>query len=136
MRTFSILPILTAALLLTGCQTVSIKKPGADVPAEYAVFSGTWSGAWGKEGNLYGQLAVQEVMPTGLITGWYSWGNLPGSFSGGAVPVEGTIRDGVLRLQTFSNGANASYRLIDENTLEGTYSLSGRDTKGVFHREK
>ena len=129
----SMLLLFAAPILLAGCKSVPITTPGADVPAEYAAFSGTWEGTWGK--NLYGQLAVQTVSPTGLATGWYSWGNLPGSFNGGAVPFEGEISDGVLKLATFSNGANVSYRLIDERTLEGRYSLKGKVSTGRFIKQ-
>ena len=108
-----------------------IEQPAPNVPAEYAAFSGIWEGSWGSD--LDGKLAVQTISGDGNVTGIYAWGDhARGRFSAGNGEFAGKIRNGVLRLNTFSNGANVYYRLRDDDALDGTYTLRGVDTKGVF----
>lgn len=111
-----------------------ISPPGADVPADYAAFSGRWFGTWGN--NLDGKLAVTEVAPDGSVQVVYAWGENPGRFDAGRFGVTGKVENGELRLARFSSGATVKYRLSDEDTLQGEYLLDGRTTYGTFARQE
>lgn len=136
--------LLTAVMLaVSGCLSAElrpatipasavIEQPAQNVPAEYAAFSGIWVGTWG--GVLDGKLAVQTITADGDASGIYAWGDRQGSFRAGTHDFAGNINDGVLRLDTFRNGAIVTYLFRDDGALDGTYSRSGTVSKGVFVR--
>ena len=137
--------ILLCGILLAGCQTMAtrpaplpedtkITKPSNNVPSEYSAFSGIWAGDWG--GGLDGKIAVQVITENGDASGIYAVGDEPsGMFYAQKFPFKGTIANGVLSLSPFSNGADVKYKLLDKSVLEGTYSLKGGNTIGIFKKQ-
>ena len=112
---------------------VAVTAPAAEVSADHAAFSGIWAGTWGA--RLDGKLAVQTIDADGTITGVYAWGDHPkGKFKAGSIPVDGMIDGGVLRLKPFENGANVTYTMQSDGTLEGAYDLGGAVSKGIFSK--
>ena len=112
-----------------------ITAPDSSVPSEYAVFSGIWKGAWGS--SLSGKLAVLVITGDGSVSGIYAVGDDPkGKFKAQHTICTGQISDGLLTLSPFPNGAVASYELLDQNTLKGTFTRKGTDTSGIFLREQ
>ena len=108
-----------------------VTAPAADVPANYAAFSGTWGGTWGT--SLDGKLAVMEVAANGSVEAIYAWGDSPGDFEAGHRRRDGVIEGDTLTLETFGNGAVASYVLAN-GVLEGKYDRGGNVTRGTFRR--
>ena len=100
-----------------------ITPPGADVPDEYAKFSGVWKdGKW--DGILCSLLAVEEVLPDGRVTFVYSWGVASRwrIHEPGYVRWSGKIKDGKLKA-TFRSGRKVTYWHEDATTLKGSYKI-------------
>lgn len=98
-----------------------ITRPGADVPEEYAKFSGIWKdGKW--DGILCHLLAVESIEASGRVTFVYTWGIASRwrIHEPGYVRRSGKIEDGKLKA-TLGNGAKVTYWHEDANTLKGTY---------------
>ena len=137
--------ILLCGILLAGCQAkelrpaplpenTKITKPSNNVPSEYSAFSGIWAGDW--SGGLDGKIAVQVITENGDARGIYAVGDDPsGRIRAEKFPFKGTIANGVLSLLPFSNGANVKYELLDKRVLEGTYSLNGGNSIGIFKKQ-
>ena len=75
-------------------------------------------------------MVVGDVDKDGHAAVVYSWGEYgPWDIhEPGYLEVSGTIADGKLTLETFSSGANVSYKLSGEK-LKGKYVLSGRTSR-------
>jgi hypothetical protein len=139
------LGMLAALLLLAACgstpeegvplqppPTGEITAPAKNVPAAVAAFSGTWVGKW--TSNQDARLAVQTVARDGAVTGTYSWGDLPGQSRAGSSAIKGKIADGVLTLDSFANGATASFAMQPDGMLAGTYVVNGQTSTGTFSK--
>ena len=115
-------------------ETLTVTPPTAAVPAEFAAFSGVWRGRWGS--CLDGALAVHTIRPDRSVDTVYAWGDCAQyNTSAGSTEQEGQIVGNVLTLKTFSTGAQASYELVPDGTLAGTYRRDGNITRGVFVRQ-
>ena len=111
--------------------STKIVAPAESVPAEYAAFSGLWTGSWG--GCLDGKLAVQTIDAGGKATVVYAWGDhCKGRFKRGTTSVNGQINNGVLSLERFRNNAKVTYTLRDDGALGGAYDLNGDVSRGIF----
>lgn len=111
-----------------------ITTPSENVPAEFAAFSGVWTGNWGS--CLPGKLAVKTISDTGAVETVYSWGDCAQwDIQQGWTERSGQIEDGVLRLEQFGNGALASYQIAADGSLAGTYLRDGNTTRGTFTKE-
>jgi hypothetical protein len=64
----------------------------------------------------------------------YAWGTA-GRLTQGWVRVQGAIVGDELRL-ALANGARVVYRMSRAHTLDATYTLGGRITRGTFQRLK
>lgn len=145
MRTATFVAAAICLGLLAGCEPTSteslepatippsteIKEPAATVPAEYAAFSGLWSGKWG--GVLDSKLAVHTVQPDGRVAAIYAWGDHPdGRFQAGSVATIGQIDGGVLKLEPFGDDVEAIFRLTEDGTLDATFDLRGEISRAEF----
>ena len=100
---------------------MKIVAPSADVPEEYAQFSGIWKdGKW--DGILCHQLAVEMIDAKGNAKLVYSWGtalrwriNQPGYQR-----LRGEIADGKLKTITMNRG-KVTYWLKNPDTMSGKY---------------
>lgn len=113
-------------------RSATITPPGKGVPKQYAAFSGIWAGRL--EGMYEGKLAVLTVSPNGKVTVTYAWGNLadnrPGIADG-----NGKIVGNMLKLGRLPNGADATFTMLPDGTLAGTYTLPGQTYTGAFVRQ-
>lgn len=100
---------------------LNISPPDENVPEHYARFSGTWNGGkW--SGNLPHTLIVESIDAEGSVVAVYAWGDYAGwNITKGWSRHEGVISGNRLTLETFRNGANARYELVDDGTLLGRY---------------
>ncbi len=110
---------------------LTITPPSADVPAEYAVFSGLWQGVWGSA--LDGKLAVTEVMADGSVKAIYAWGPSRGRFEAGNSQREGAIVDAATSRKGVGNGGVAAY-VAENGALKGKYVRNGNVSRGTFRR--
>ncbi|MEM9140079.1 MAG: hypothetical protein AAGB15_09630 [Pseudomonadota bacterium] len=136
--------LLIAGLAASGCAveprnavvpaSVEISAPSQEVSEEIARFSGIWAGTW--DGCLPGKLAVVSIQPTGAVQAYYAYGDCAKwNISQGGGLHEGTIDGDVLRLDTFRNGANVTYTLLQDGSLRGSYIRDGGETLGRFLKE-
>ena len=132
--------IVAAAVLLAGCQStppapavidpaIVITAPAADVPAEFAAFSGVWGGTWGPE--LDGKLAVHTISKEGQAIVYYAVGDLPGFFKAQGSEHEGQITGQTL-VVPLNEGIKATYTVQPDGTLAGVYNRQGNITRGMF----
>jgi hypothetical protein len=112
--------------------SVTTTPPGKSVPAKYAAFSGIWVGRL--EGLYEGKLAVLTVSPNGSVTVTYAWGNLADNRPGVADGA-GKIVGNTLKLGRLPNGADASFMMLPDGTLAGTYTLASQTYTGTFIRQ-
>lgn len=112
-------------------QSVAITPPGKGVPARYAKFSGIWAGRL--DGQYEGKLAVLTVSQGGQVTVSYAWGdvadNKPGVADGA-----GRIVGNRLKLGRLPNGADATFTMLPDGTLDVTYTLGDQTYRGPFAR--
>lgn len=113
---------------------VRIVAPGPQVPQDAARFSGAWFGRW--EGILSHILVVEEISgDPSRVVAIYAYGNAPQwRISAAWGRHRGSISQGELRLDRFSNGAQAMYRMRSNDVLDGIYELQGQITRGTFQR--
>ncbi|MEI9411890.1 hypothetical protein [Mesorhizobium salmacidum] len=116
----------------TMVQSPTITPPGKDVPAKYAVFSGSWVGRL--ESTSEGRLDVQSVSSNGKVTVNYAWGVLDDNNPGEAAGA-GKIVGNTLRLGRFPNGADVSFQMLPDGTLAETLSLAGKTYTGVLTKQ-
>jgi hypothetical protein len=81
-----------------------------------------------------GKLAVQTVSPKGKVTATYAWGDLADNRPGVADGT-GKIVGNTLKLERLPNGADASFMMLPDGTLSGTYTLAGQTYTGAFIRQ-
>ncbi|MBB4302837.1 hypothetical protein GGD81_001873 [Rhodobium orientis] len=138
------------AVALLGCQTTvpapaptpdthSVVAPSADVPSDVAEFSGVWTGSWDVAGGppLDANLTVQTVSATGHVTALYAVGDSArDQFSAHSTPVSGDITGNTLTLDPFKNGAQASYTMMPDGSLQGRYERSGQTAHGTFLKQE
>lgn len=132
-----------AVVLLASCQNIPpapavidpaivISKPAADVPAEFAAFSGVWGGTWGPD--LDGKLAVQTISTEGAAVVYYAVGDAPGFFK-----AQGYLKNGQITGQTLvvplNEGIKATYTMQPDGTLAGEYNRRGDITRGMFTKQ-
>jgi hypothetical protein len=113
-------------------QSVTITPPSKSVPTQYAAFSGIWAGRL--EGMYEGKLAVLTVSPKGKVTVTYAWGDL-GDNRPGVADGDGKIVGNTLKLGRLPNGADATFIMLPDGSLTGTYTLAGQTYKGAFVRQ-
>lgn len=113
-------------------QSVTITPPSKGVPTQYAAFSGIWAGRL--EGMYEGKLAVQTVSPKGKVAVTYAWGDLADNRPGVADGT-GKIVGNTLKLERLPNGADATFMMLPDGTLSGTYTLAGQTYTGAFIRQ-
>jgi len=109
----------------------TIEQPAASTPNKFAKYSGFWIGCWGSN---EGRLAVRSVSESGKVKVLYSWGEY-GLTKAGTLETKGAIKNEVLKLRRFSNGARAEYQMGDNGVLIGRYKTKdGHITRGYFRR--
>lgn len=92
-----------------------VVKPGADVPADLAAWSGKWGGIW--SGILPSDLVIERISAEGDVQGVYAygyasqWNITPGSFR-----FRGKIKDGVLK---FGRGRTFEFEMTKDGKLSG-----------------
>lgn len=79
---------------------------------------GVWRGDW--TGGLQGALAVTKIRNKTSVEVYYAWKFKDGSNQGYDGPLNAKLKNGVLTLPKFGNGARATYYLKND-TLEGHY---------------
>jgi hypothetical protein len=137
------LAFVAALVLLAGCQStppapavidpaIVITEPAADVPAEYAAFSGVWGGTWGSD--LDGKLAVQTISTEGAAVVYYAVGDLPGFFKAQGYLKNGQITGRKL-VVPLNEGIRATYTMQPDGTLAGEYNRQGNITRGMFTKQ-
>ena len=131
-----------AAVLLASCQStppapavidpaIVITEPAEDVPAEFAAFSGIWSGTWGPD--LDGKLAVHTISKDGQALVFYAVGDLPGFFKAQGYEVASKI-SGQTLVVPLNEGIKATYTMQSDGTLAGEYNRQGNITRGLFRK--
>lgn len=123
-RRFSVRPATLPQTVTTLCGVpvaYTVYPPGPVVPADVAVFSGTWVGKW--DYGMCGALVVESIQPNGLATVIYVNGEygLGAGIKPGSVRFQARIMDNVLSDGGRSTGFEA--------TLKGN-ELSARRTGG------
>lgn len=93
-----------------------VVKPGADVPADLAAWSGKWGGIW--SGVLQSNLVIERVSADGEVQGVYAYGyapqwniSRPGSFR-----FRSKIKDGELK---FGRGRSFEFEMTKDGKLSG-----------------
>lgn len=86
----------------------TIEPPAADVPEEFAQFSGVWKGKWG--GFLCSSFIVTKVDTKGEVKGIYSWGR-GRNFDAGNMKFDSEIKDGKIK---FGRRAKFTFRMDEE----------------------
>ena len=110
---------------------------GEGLSPELKQFLGFFSGTWGDYGQLSHTLLVANITSDGNAVAYYAieayepW-NI---YNPSCNLHKGMIKDKVLTLN-FRNGAVVKYRLLDADTLQGTYDRRNRITAGQFKRHK
>jgi hypothetical protein len=111
-----------------------IIPPGSDVPSDEAVFSGKWAGRWNSQDHGVADDGLPHIFVVESIRrengfmrserriiGIFAWGEssrwevFPGWTRG-----EGVFERGILQF-TLPGGVRATYRMVIDDTLEGTY---------------
>ena len=132
---------LVIVLAIAGCAAVTplppdvnVQAPAAGVPREITAFSGEWTGSWGG-GVLDSTLVVEQIQGREAII-IYSFGTAPrwGINRPGFERVRGTFASGNVLRATLSNGANISYTMNPDGTVNGQYEIRGAVTLGQFRR--
>jgi len=133
---------LVLVLAIAGCaavmplpRDVNVQAPAAGVPNEIAAFSGKWTGSWGG-GVLDSTLVVEQIQGRDAII-IYSWSTAPrwGIHQPGFHRVRGTFASGNVLRATLPNGANISYTMNPDGTVNGQYEIRGAITLGQFRRD-
>ena len=100
-----------------------------------ASFCGIWGeGRW--DDVLPHCLAIERIEPSGVATVVYTWGRAPEwqIRVRGFVRVEAEIRDNMLELSEFGNGAVATYRMRN-GELHGEYlTATGNISRVILNR--
>jgi hypothetical protein len=117
---------------------VRVIPPSADIPKEFASFSGWWTGIWDRV--LPHVLVVEEITPeritepAGAVV-VYAWGDAPQwGIRPGWTRVRARFLRGELHLARFPNGAQVIYRMRADETLDATYDLRGQITRATLRR--
>lgn len=115
-----------------------VMPPSADIPKEFASFSGWWAGVWDRV--LPHVLVVEEITPerltepSGAIV-VYAWGDAPQwRTRPGWSRARGRFLRGELHLARFPNGAQVIYRMRPDETLDATYDLQGQIARATLRR--
>ena len=138
-----IFPII--ALTLSACgkegrpavlpDTLTITAPSAEVPPEFAAFSGNWSGKWGD--CLPAKLAVLSISATGAVRTYYAWGDcIKRRVEQNGDLHSGLIDGNVLRLDPFVDGSKLTFTLTAEGTLDGKIDAKRQSTTAVFKKDE
>ena len=106
-------------------RNMEVVAPTPTTPVEFAKFVGVWGGGkW--DDKLCHTLVVESVDPRGNVRAIYSYGTYEGWDIHNAdwFRPTGTIKGGVLKLTTFRNGAEVTYRM-EGDSLSGEYLRRG-----------
>ncbi len=97
----------------------------------------SFCGIWGEskwDDALPHCLAIERIEPSGVATVVYSWGESPQwQIESGFVRVVAEIRDNMLELSRFRNGAVVTYQMRN-GELHGEYYLDGQISRVILNR--
>jgi hypothetical protein len=97
--------------------TIDIKPPSSDVPSQYAVFIGKWSGYWG--GELASNVYVVSVTPSGSARGVYAWGISNLVKTPGAINFRARIEGDILSWGDVTGGIGFEFKVTPDGKLKG-----------------
>ena len=130
-------PLLLGVLFLAGCQTTQeAATPAATSTTTPEQWVGTWSGAWGSDGQCPSTITVKEVAGSTAIA-TYTWG----SGCGGATPGQHTDTQAKLSGNNLEValkfGFRARYTMRDDGDLNGFWSSRGGEhsARATFQRK-
>ncbi len=101
---------------------INIQELQADVPKEYAVFHGKWSGFWNN--SLPSNLVVEQVSPEGRARGVYQWG-ASSNFPAGSMKFRGRITNGMLAWGNTEKGTGFEFKMTPDGNLLGERYVQG-----------
>src|SRR5207248_3405356 len=116
---------------------VAIRTPAAEVPAEFAAYSGAWTGKW--VGGRAHTLIVEgiEGRSARLVYSWGAGGRNSEQPDPGFRRVIAEVGDDGSLRAAMQNGATVVYRLSpDHRSLSGEWLRNQRRFEGVFQRRE
>ena len=134
---------LLLAVILSGCSAgekinlppnIHIVAPGPGVPKELAAFSGKWTGAWvarsqSRQRSRDHVLIVEEIRGTtaNVVMAWGAGFQIEDTVN--RMPawlrVTGRFVDGVLRINFPALGVIVTYRMVSNDTIDGSLEQKG-----------
>ena len=113
--------------------TIDIQPPSPDVPSQYAVFVGKWSGYWG--GELASNVYVVSVTPSGGARGVYAWGISNLIKTPGAINFRARIEGDILSWGDIMGGVGFEFKMTHDGKLKGErYNHGGQQGAVVMSK--